>query len=75
MLLLLTVPDKQTRGWDKLPSNALRKLLSRMDHQAYTALLEAMLTESGVVKGESGLQELRARWWLAEGNTPESLST
>ena len=26
-------PDKQTRAWDELPSTAMRKLLSRIDHQ------------------------------------------
>ena len=58
-----------------MPSNALRKLLSRMDHLAYTATLEKMLVKGGVLDGEADLQELRARWWLTEGNTPESLST
>lgn len=26
-------PDKQTSDWDKLPDTAMRKLLSRIDHQ------------------------------------------
>ena len=46
-----------------------------MDHLAYTATLEKMLVKGGVLDGEADLQELRARWWLTEGNTPESLST
>ena len=32
-------PDKQTRKWDELPSTAMRKLLSRIDHQVQLILL------------------------------------
>jgi hypothetical protein len=40
----------------------MRKLLSRIDHQEYTAQLERLLVENGVVDGEDGLQKLRATW-------------
>ena len=44
------------RAWDELPSTAMRKLLSRIDHQEYTAALEEMLVASKVVDGCAPLQ-------------------
>eukprot|EP01051_Picozoa_sp_SAG22_P007662 SAG22_NODE_547_length_9252_cov_27.855894_8_plen_78_part_00 len=68
-------PEKQTKSWDALPSMAMQKLISRIDHNEYTQMLESLLVEKGVVKDEAGLQELRAMWWLGEGHTPETLTT
>lgn len=51
---------------------AMRKLLSRIDHQEYTAQLEQMLIKSGVVNGEEGLQELRATWYAPISSLPPS---
>ena len=68
-------PVKQTRSWDALPSMAMRKLVSRIDHDEYVEMLEAKLVDGGLVDGEAGLGELRATWWLGEGHTPETLTT
>jgi ectoine hydroxylase-related dioxygenase (phytanoyl-CoA dioxygenase family) len=48
-------PVKQTRSWDALPSMAMRKLVSRIDHDEYVEMLEAKLVDGGLVDGEAGL--------------------
>jgi hypothetical protein len=62
------------RGLHCLLQRAMRKLLSRIDHQEYTAQLEQLLVKSGVVNGEEGLQDLRATWY-APISCPASLWT